>query len=438
MTVESFPLSARQRLAVLLAAFAGLVFDGVELGLMPVASLSVTKGLLGEAFTPDLGAIWFARFTASLMLGAAVGGIAFGALGDVLGRTRAMGISILFYAGFAGVGAFVSHPTEMLVLRFLAGLGVGGMWPNGVALVAECWPAASRPLVAGVVGAGMNFGIFLLAMVAQIWPVTPDSWRWLFGWSAAPMLLGIIVLAKIPESPKWLATRSATPRPQSATPLRVLFRPPLLRITLMGVLLGSIPMVGAWAASKWMIPWADLVAGSEFPGYKAITQACWAAGATIGSFTGAQIAGWLGRRLSYFLISLGATLLTSGLFACTRPLEGVFLPWVFAQGLVGTLFFGWLPLYLPELFPTAVRSTGSGLAYNSGRFATAAGVFAAGGLAAWFDGDLAKVGTVTGLIYSLGMIAIWWLPSRETTAELRDSQHNPLNVDRNQELRMSS
>jgi hypothetical protein len=87
----------------------------------------------------------------------------------------------------------------------------------------------------------------------------------------------------------------------------------------------------------------------------------------------------------------------------------------FAQGFIATLFFGWLPLYLPELFPTKVRATGSGIAYNVGRFATAGGVFVAGTLVAWFDGDFAKVGAVMSLIYSLGMVVIWWAPETSNT-----------------------
>jgi SHS family sialic acid transporter-like MFS transporter len=192
---------------VLIAAFSGLVFDGRELGLMPVASLSVSQSLLGEQFTHTLAGDWFARFTASLMLGAAVGGIALGSLGDRIGRTRAMGISILFYSIFAGLGAFVKTQEQMLVLRFLVGLGVGGMWPNGVVLVSECWPNASRPIVAGVMGAGVNAGILLLSQLARVWPITPDSWRWLFQLAAIPAVLGILVLFALPESPKWLASR---------------------------------------------------------------------------------------------------------------------------------------------------------------------------------------------------------------------------------------
>jgi SHS family sialic acid transporter-like MFS transporter len=320
-----------------------------------------------------------------------------------------MGVSVLFYSVFSGMGWLVGSLEQMLVLRFFVGLGIGGMWPNGVALVSECWPNVSRPMVAGIVGAGLNTGILLLSQIARIWHITPDSWRWLFGWSAVPGLLGVVALCFVPESPRWLSTRAGAAK-RVVTPLRELFHPPLLRLTLLGIVLGSIPMIGAWAASKWMIPWADKLGGAAQPGYKALTQGYWALGAVLGSFCGAQLAGMLGRRLSYFLISLGSTALTSGLFLFTAPLQSAFLPMAFAQGFVATLFFGWLPLYLPELFPTKVRATGSGIAYNTGRFATAGGVLAAGTLAVWLGGDFAKVGAVMGLIYSLGMLAIWFAP----------------------------
>jgi MFS transporter, SHS family, sialic acid transporter len=189
-----------------------------------------------------------------------------------------------------------------------------------------------------------------------------------------------------------------------------LLRPPLLRLTLIGIMLGSIPLVGAWSASKWMIPWADQVGGATHPGYKALTQGWWALGSTLGSFMGAQVAGLLGRRLTYFLISLGATASTWWMFNGTAPLQASFLPIVFVQGFVATLFFGWLPLYLPELFPTRVRAAGSGVAYNSGRFVTAVLVFGAASLAVLFEGDYAKVGSVCGAVYALGMIAIRWAP----------------------------
>ncbi len=411
------PLSYWARVAVLAAASLGLLFDGIELGLMPVASLSVSKSLLGEAYTPTLGGDWFARFTAALMLGAAIGGVLLGNLGDRIGRTRAMGISILFYSLFAMLGALARSQEEMLVLRFMVGLGVGGMWPNGMALVSECWSAASRPWVSGVMSAGLNAGILLLSQIVRVWPLTPESWRWLFYLGGAPAVLCVVVLLALPESPTWLSDRQRIKLPPP--PVRELFRFDLLKITLVAIVIASIPLVGAWSASKWMIPWADKVAGSTDPSYKAVTQGWWALGAMLGSFTGAQLSRWMGRRTSYFLISLGATALTLAMFRWTAPLQAGFHTVVFVQGLVATLFFGWLAVYLPQMFPTRVRATGSGVAYNAGRFATAAGVLAAGGLFTYFGGDYARVGTACSLIYAVGAIAVWWLPSeanrRETT-----------------------
>ncbi|MBX7164705.1 MAG: MFS transporter [Pirellulales bacterium] len=413
----SMPLSAGARLAVLAAAFAGLVFDGVELGLMPVASLSVTRSLLGDGFTEQLGGLWFAWYTAALMLGAAVGGIALGSLGDRIGRTRAMGVSILCYSLFAGLGAWVRTPMEMLALRFLVGLGVGGMWPNGVALVAECWSNASRPFVSGVLGAGINIGVLLLSQLTRVWPLTPESWHWIFYLAAVPAMLGLLVLVALPESPLWLAAQaSATPATGRASEL---FRPELRRATIVGIVLASIPLVGAWAASKWIMPWADVVGeAAQRPDYKSTTQGWWAVGAVVGSFVGAPLAARFGRRKAYCLISVGAATLTWAMFQWTAPLRPLFLYVVCAQGFVATLFFGWLPLYLPELFPLRVRAAGSGLAMNLGRFATALGVLAAGSLFGLLGGDYGRVGAAGSFVYALGLLAIAWAP--DTTAKTMD------------------
>jgi SHS family sialic acid transporter-like MFS transporter len=403
------PLSPGARYAVLAAAFAGLVFDGFELGLMPVASLSVSKSLLAEEFTDTLGATWFAWFMAAMMLGAAVGGSLLGNLGDRVGRTRAMGVSILCYSAFAGLGAFVTSCEQMLALRFLVGLGIGGVWPNAVALVAECWPNRSRPAVAGILGAGINVGILGLSQLAQFRAITTDDWRWIFAVAAVPTALGVLVLVALPESPKWLAARGVEKKP--APPLTALFQGELLRPTLVGILLASIPLIGAWAGSKWMIPWAEKTAGESVATYKATTQQWWAVGATLGGLLGAPLAATIGRRLSYMLISIGATTLTWAMFQWTAPLEPSFLPIVFAQGLVATLFFGWLPLYLPELFPVHVRATGAGVSMNIGRFVTAGAVLGAGWMFKLFDDDYSSIGAACALIYGLGVLAILIAPN---------------------------
>ncbi len=394
-------MTTTQRLLVLFAVFMALLFDGVELGLMPVASLSVSKGLLGDDYTARLGGDWFARFTAALMLGAAIGGIFLGQLGDRIGRTRAMGVCILIYSVFAFAGAYVQTQTQMLCLRFFVGLGVGGLWPNGMSLVAECWQGMARPKVAGLMAAGLNLGILCLSQLARWREITPDDWRWLFQLAGAPALLGVFTLLLVPESPTWHSRQTTSSR--SALPLRQLFRPGLWKTTLLAIGLSAVPLIGAWSASKWMIPWADKVAGTTFATYKAETQGWWALGAVIGSYFGALFATWLGRRVSYALISVATFVTTLIMFQGTEPLAPSFHSIVFAQGLLATLFFGWLAVYLPEVFPVEVRATGSGLAYNAGRFATAIGVLFAGFLFNAMDGSYPRVGTTCALVYAVGI-----------------------------------
>jgi SHS family sialic acid transporter-like MFS transporter len=409
-------LSKSAGVAVLIAAFLGLVFDGFELGLMPVAAPSVTKSLLGDEAVKTLSSQalheivghWFALYTAALMLGAAFGGIFLGNLGDHIGRARAMGVSILFYSIFALLGAFAQSQPQMLVLRFAVGLGVGGMWPNGVALVAECWPNASRPSVSGILGAGINVGILGLSLLGSCYPITPDSWRWLFALSAISAILGMATILLLPESPKWLRSRGESSK--SSMPLAELFRREMVRPTIIAILLCSVPLIGAWAGSKWMIPWADAMGGTKDPGYKSTTQYYWALGAMLGGLLGAPISARLGKRISYFAISLGAAAMTWGMFRMTMPFAPNFLRIVFLQGFVATLFFGWLPLYLPEIFPIRIRATGTGVAMNIGRFATAGGVLGAGWLVALFDGDYSAVGAACALIYALGMIVAFSIP----------------------------
>lgn len=398
----------QRKVLTVVVAFLGWMCAGVQMGTLPLASLSVSRDLMGDAFDKDTSAVWFGYFTAALSLGAATGGILLGWLGDRCGRARAMGVSILCYTVFAGACAFVKTQEQLLVLRFLAGLGVGGMWPNGVSLVSEVCPDVSRPWMAGLIGTSANVGMLVISLMSRMWTVTPENWRWLFLASAAPAIVGIVALALVPESPKWLATRN-NPHQKTDTPMRELFHPALRRTTIIGILLASIPLVAAWSSGRWLTPWADAIAGAEHPGYKATTQACWASGAAVGSFFGAQVASMFGRRLTYFLISLGSVSLTFFIFWFLRPLHPAFLPMVVVQGLIATLFFGWLPLCLPELFPTRVRASGTGLSYNFGRFAVAGGVLTAGALTSFFGG-YSKAGAIMGLVYGLGMIVIWFAP----------------------------
>ena len=149
---------------------------------------------------------------------------------------------------------------------------------------------------------------------------------------------------------------------------------------------------------------------ADDPHLKALTQVTRSGGAIAGSLLGGFIATMLGRRVTYFLISLVSFALSSYIFGLLDPLDSRFGLFTFLLGFVGVTYFGWLPLYLPELFPTRVRSTGTGVTFNSGRILAAASVLGAGALMQTFGGDYARVGTFTGLIYAVGMLVICFAP----------------------------
>lgn len=397
------------RWPAVIGGFAAWLFAGVQMALMPVASRTASRDLMGAGFNDATAGQWFAWYTVAFLLGGALGGLLFGALGDRFGRARAMAWSVLTYSLVSAVGAFVHTQPELLAVRFVASLGIGGVWPNCMSLAAESWPNASRPFLAGLLGCSSNLGVALMGAFGIVYPVTTGSWRAVMSWSAAPAIVGLLILWRVPESAKWRQSRDAPAPDGGALPQAAVFRSPLLGRTLLGIALGTVPLLGAWGAGKWLIPWSDAYSEQVGEHFKGTAQMLWGAGATIGSFFGGHLARWLGRRASYFLISAGSLAVNWGIFRFLTPVSGSFLPWVFALGLVSTLFFGWLPLYLPELFPTRARATGSGVSYNFGRVFSAAGVLGAGAMMHAF-GDFARVGMTVSLVYAVGMVVIWWAP----------------------------
>src|SRR3954470_11201114 len=190
-------LSRRQRAGVLAAAFLAWLFAGMEISLFVLVHRQMTLELLGSD-TPEAAVTrWFAWYQAAFLFGAAAGGWVFGALGDRAGRTRAMAASVLCYSVVTLACHECTSAEGMLVLRFLACLGVGGVWPNAVALVAEAWPDGSRPVTAGLLGAAANVGFVLLGVIAYYVPITQDAWRWAFLVGAAPAVLGVVILLAV-------------------------------------------------------------------------------------------------------------------------------------------------------------------------------------------------------------------------------------------------
>jgi MFS family permease len=269
----------------------------------------------------------------------------------------------------------------------------------------EAWPEKHRPLLAGAIGASANVGFGLLGLLGVMFHVTRDSWRWVMLAGATPALLTLFILFFVPESDRW---KNAV-KTRTATPLSEVFSAGLWRRTLMGILLATVVLVGTWGSVQWLPAWADQLTEGKVPNAKGMTQLLSAFGAVLGCFVGPLIGGRLGRRPAYFILCLSSLLACGFLFRTVNTYGPLFLVMVTLVGMTTASFFGWLPLYLPELFPTRVRATGQGLCYNSGRILAALGAVQMGQLLAFY-GSYARAGAIITLIYALGLFLVWLAP----------------------------
>ncbi|HZV06438.1 MAG TPA: MFS transporter [Gemmataceae bacterium] len=430
---------SRGQWLALAAALLGWMFDGFEQGvlgvvgrpaLVDVLHLKEDARLAATASDPHVrqeaqqrvdgqtGA-WNSGLAASFLIGAALGGWLFGWLGDRIGRVRGMVFSVLTYALFTGLCGLAQGPWQLAALRFLASLGMGGEWALGVALVMESWPQPLRPLLAGLIGAAANVGFLLTAVMVEAVKslgvqVEESGWRWVLGLCALPALLTFFLRVFVPESEKWQHAARTEPRPK----MTEIFTPALRRRSILAATLSGIPLIVTWGAVAWMIPhWVDSMPKEQGWINAAAAQASSAIGAIFGAMTAALLAHYFGRRRTYFALTVCSLLMCEYLYRWYFP-EGatakadVFL--LFLIGLTGFFtasFYGWLPLYLPELFPTRVRATGQGFGYNFGRIIAAGGaLYMSHLLHNVFHGNYAQAGAVISLIYLAGLVVIWFAP----------------------------
>jgi MFS family permease len=472
----------------LTAALLGWMFDGLEMGLFPLVARPALRDLLGADVTEGQVGRWFAVATAGFLVGAATGGVLFGWLGDRLGRVRAMTLSVLTYAIFSGLCGVATSASQVVALRFVAALGMGGEWSLGVALVMEVWPDGSRAFLAGLIGAAANFGYMLIAVIGLALTRNPEglhsflsssglpetwvdsltahaAWRLLMLLGATPALLTFFIRLFVPESERWqreksqgstrhwatgdlagvcvgavaavfilwlwAEDRSAAIRiPGTLAALCVVtggYLYPVARFfkrsagsvgdsqvalgrMLLGASLSGVALLGTWAAVQMAPAWADQLARGSNWGAKEYTQFSSAMGAVFGSFAGALLGDLVGRRFAYLFLCIGS-LATSALFFLTNTAVDLrFLVTMFMTGAFTAAFYGWLPLYLPELFRTSVRATGQGFSFNFGRVIAAIGVLQAGALIEQFQGSYPRACSLMCLIYLVGIAIIFLAP----------------------------
>jgi MFS family permease len=357
-----------------LAAWLGWLFDGLDgylyiLVATPfVAQLLHTTDLKSENVSHHA-----AYIQAAFLVGWALGGAAFGRIGDRIGRSRTISLTILTYALFTGLSAFAVNWQMLLVFRFLAALGIGGEWAAGSSLIAETWPRRWRPWVSAGLQSAYQIGIILATLTTFLMAAQKPQWVFLVG--AAPALLTFWIRRAIPEPDEWhRAKKVQTEQPRVAD----LFRGPVLRTTLLTVLVCSAALTTVWAFLFWSpqqlrhLPDVMSMTKEGREHYISLFTALTMVVAIGGNFFAAFMARRFGYRAATSLMFLGGLITLHLAYSVPRDHIGI-VPWACAAHFFVQGVFGLFPLYVPPLFPVLLRTTGAGFCYNVGRLVAAFG-----------------------------------------------------------------
>src|SRR5689334_9067506 len=224
------------------AAWLGWTFDGLDMHLYTLVYAPFVAQLLGVQSTLDPSVGRYASLIqGGFLFGWAIGGAFFGRVGDVLGRSRTLSLTVLTYALFTGLSCLAHAWWHLLAFRFLAALGIGGEWAVGASLLAETWPRRWRPWLAAVLQTGVNVGI-LLAVVANLSmsSIVATEPRWIFVVGILPALLVFWIRRAVPEPEEWHAAQAAA---RGTTPrVRDLFRGEVRKTTLLVILVCAISL----------------------------------------------------------------------------------------------------------------------------------------------------------------------------------------------------
>lgn len=311
------------------------------------------------------------------LVASALGGLMFGFLADRVGRTRALMLSILVYSAASGACGLSDTVVQLAIFRFLLGLGMGGEWTTGAALIAETWRAEHRGKALGLMQSTWAIGEIIAACV--VWVVLPRyGWRAVFFVGILPALLVLWIRKDVPESGVWLEKGRA---PKGA--LRVLLRPDIRRNGLLATAMNALGMFGYWGLFTWIPTYLSLPVAQGGRGLDLFQTSTWLIVMGVGKWLGYVLFGFsadaFGRRRSYVVYLLVAAALVPLYGLATSPASLLLLgPFV---AFFGTGFFSGFSALAAELFPTEVRATAMGLSYNIGRGLSAAAPFIVGALA---------------------------------------------------------
>ncbi len=390
------PLSPRQWKSGI-AAWLGWMFDGLDMHLYTLVAAPFVALLLGGLVTTDPAVGKYASLIqGAFLLGWAVGGGVFGWIGDRLGRSRTLSFTVLTYAVFTGLSFFAETWWQLMILRFLAALGIGGEWAVGASLISETWPKPWRPWLAAVLQCGVNVGILGAGLANFLMAGAPPKYLFLVG--VLPALLVFWIRRAVPEPEEWHAARAQAQHHQPG--IADLFRGETRRITLWVMIVCGLSLTAHWAFMFWhqqhLRNLPDVLAMSSEQRNKLASTAMYLiiGSSILGNFFSGCLARHIGYRatiawtfLAYFGVMWGAYSLARDHTAllCWFPFIG------FCQGV-----FGLFTMYLPPLFPTLLRTTGAGFCYNIGRIAAAFGTV--------FFGLFSKVGDHRAALFYAGFL----------------------------------
>jgi MFS family permease len=380
----------------------------------------------------------YASYTTSFFLvGWAIGGLIFGSLGDRYGRARVLTVSLLIYSVCTGLCSFAFNFWSFCVFLLLTGLGVGGVFGLSVALVADSVPDKTRApalgllqslsswgnIAAGVLGMGIG-----LAASAHWLPFGLKAWQAMFLAGAVPAFLCVFILRRVKEPEKWIQARAAGAQSgiKLGSYVNLLKHPTWSRRAWLGLVLCSAGIIGLWGIGNFhpkivrAIISADLAAEHLSPAELASKKAYWSSlglllqniGGFLGMLSLAKFAQIKGRRPAFALALLMSFVCTLFVFKFLREMNQIY--WMLPlMGFGQYSVFGVYAIYLPELFPTSLRSTGTSFCYNFGRLIAATAPFTIGRITKNLGGNIEgfrTAGMWVSLVLLLGIVVLPFLP----------------------------
>jgi MFS family permease len=395
---------------VLLCACLGWALDIMDGYLYAIILFPAMSELLGTTQNAVIG--WYGGIILSIfMIGWAMGGLIFGPVADRYGRSKTMALTILIYAGFTGLCAIAESWQELAFYRFMTGVGIGGEWSAGAALIAESWPAKSRAKAAGIMQASGGIGFFLASLLYLF--VGPYGWRWVFALGIFPAIVAFYIRKSLAEPERWVQAKANA----SGSTLARLFVQPVRRDVIVGTCLAVIATFGYQGAIQWVPSWVTALLHAQGPRavipQVSLVTSVLNGGGIVGCLCFPLVADQWGRKVALTIYFLGAAIAVPVTFSLVQDyfLAVLLSPLV---GFFGAGVFTGFAIYLPELFPTAIRATAQGFCYNFARFFSAAAPFVAGAMVS-AHGSFARAITAVGLVYLLALVILIF--ARETQGQ---------------------